>query len=110
MAFDFRANELCVISGEDSGLVARLPKRIREDKEDLIVYIDMTHERAFPIKRVLRDEDNLFSFESEDGRRFELRPLTMERYEKQIRPKLIGDPKLKTEADLRQHFLVKTIL
>lgn len=108
MIFDFDSNRLC-LTEMDGGLVARFPELIEEDGERFVSWIDLTHDRMFPIRRVVKDTADRFVFDTKDGQRLTLRSMTMESYRSKVLPKLIGDPKLRSQADLERHFLIDTI-
>ena len=110
MNFDFASNQLCVTSA-DGGLVARLPNYFEEDPGVwLVTWFDLTHERRYPVREVIVDSSDRFTFETDDGLRFTLRPMTMKRYRSDVLPGLTGGkPKISNQADLERHFLVDTI-
>ena len=105
MAFVFDDNPLCWTSVE-GGTFARFP-RVPED-EDTIYWSDMSHVRAFEVKRVLKNEPDVFEFEDREGRRFALRPLTLEKYA-ELKSRLNTPPDIRTDAQLRKHFLKDTL-
>lgn len=109
MTFDFEANPICVTNA-DGGLIARFPQRIAEGNLNAISWISMMHERRFLVVKVLVDSPDRFEFESDEGRRFSLRPMTMELYRSKVLPELVGDPGLRSQKDLERHFLVDTIV
>jgi hypothetical protein len=106
MAFRFDKNPLCWTSVE-GGTFARKPTAFVG--EDTIYWQDMTHVRAFNVKRVLRNEPNVFEFEDDVGRRFALRPLTLEKYA-ELKSRLNSPPDIRTDAQLRKHFLKDTLV
>lgn len=106
MAFIFDDNPLCWTSNE-GGLIARHPRAYEGD--DTIYWSDLTHVRAYDVKRVLRNEPDVLEFEDVEGRRFTLRPLTVEKYG-QLKSQINNAPDLRTEAQLRKHFLKDTLV
>lgn len=109
MPFDFEKNDLCVVQRE-GGIVCKQPLREKEDGDDVVSWLDMTHERRYLVKRVLSDSDELFEFESKSGLRFSIRPMTMARYRSDVKPRLIGSPDIGSVRDLRRHFLSDTMV
>jgi hypothetical protein len=105
MPFMFDENPLCWTSKE-GGTFARFPRAF--EGEDIIYWDDMTHQRAFEVKRVLRNEPDVFEFEDTRGRRFALRPLTVTKYA-DLKSQLNSPPNLRTDAQLRKHFLKDTL-
>jgi len=57
----------------------------------------------------LQNEPNVFEFEDVKGRRFALRPLTVEKYG-ELKSRINNAPDLRTDAQLQKHFLKDTLV
>ena len=102
----FDDNPLCWTSVE-GGLIARNP-RVYEGK-DTIYWSDLTHVRAYDVKRVLKNETDVFEFEDPQGRLHALRPLTLAKFN-ELKSQFNSDPNIRTEAQLQRHFLKDTLV
>ena len=110
MPFDFRSNPLCFATGPaDLGLlIAIRPKREpgNPNQPEDLAFWDLTHERRFGMEKVLTDALESFKIRTPEGEEISLQPLDLDRYRKQVAPHLNSPPEFKTEAALREHFLV----
>lgn len=60
------------------------------------------HARAFEIESVERSTPEEYAFTDREGDTFRLLPMTLELYEKHVRPKTMGKVKFSTEAELTE--------
>lgn len=58
------------------------------------------HMRAVEVREILKDESDHVVFITMDGDVFRVEPLTLELYEKEVRPHTVGRPEFKTRADM----------
>jgi hypothetical protein len=107
VTFDFERHKLCLAEGpEDANvLLALFPQARNEDSA--CTWMDGDHERGFQIRKLLRNEPDRLEFEDFLGRRFSLRPLTVELYRQRVRKKLLGGPAVRSQAELEEFFLVE---
>jgi hypothetical protein len=71
-------------------------------ESETVIWDDGSHMRAFPLAKVIDDEEGQFRFEDARGQVFTLRPLTAALYATRVKAK-VGGPILKTD-DAVQHF------
>jgi hypothetical protein len=67
---------------------------------DHVFWFEGNHRRIFELSRVLEQSADLFRFEDIRGDVFELRPLTLELYRKQVRQHTVGRPDFDTLGQL----------
>lgn len=66
----------------------------------LVAWHEGGHVRQFEVKDVQSDEADRFRFTDSRGDWFTLSPMTLERYEKHVRPKTVGKPHFETMSEL----------
>lgn len=115
--FLFDTHTLCFGTSDnpDSGiLIVRKPNRtLIEDPEgnaipgepEMLLFWDTVKERAFEIKTVKTDEPNEFVMKTPAGDEIKLVPMTLAIYKDRVLPKLDANPDIRTETQLRAHFL-----
>ena len=111
--FDWERNRVCLAEGPRDAyvLLAIRPSRLpdvgpdgRDVSSETVSWDDGSHERAFSVARVLKDEPELFRFEDDRGRTFTLRPLTARLYAERVRERVSGPP-LATDEEVRAFYL-----
>ena len=102
------------IKGNAGILVVRNPELRSEQDNDgniipnsnqYLVFWDLMKERALRVKKTIQNDPDEFRIEIPDDITIKLVPMTLALYQERVLPKLDGDPKIKTEAQLRTHFL-----
>ena len=93
-------------------LIAVRPERLPIEDDagtptgrEMIVWFDADHQRAFELKSVECDEPDRFAFTDARERRFELRPMTVDRYNREVKPRIPDARDFEDEAGLRRFFL-----
>lgn len=66
------------------------------DGPDQVSWFESNHRRIFEVARVISESAELFHFETLDGNRFQLRPMTLELYERHVRKHTVGQPEFRT--------------
>lgn len=91
-----------VLIEEGDGLAGYAPRltTIEEERVQLVSWTEGGHVREVEIERVLVDGPDVFEFDDVDGRRWRMRRLTLELYERHVRPKTVGRPTFETEAGM----------
>lgn len=106
--FEWSKHSVCYAEGPEGTyvLLAIRPQRKKDigQNTETVFWDDGSHERAFPLGKVLKDNPTAFEFEDDRGRRFSLRPLTPELYEQKVRYGT-GGPELKTNKDIQDFYL-----
>lgn len=113
--FDIHTLSLGSSNNRDLGvLMVRNPQRVSaEDPEgnaipgepEILMFWDLVKERAFDIKKILTDESNEFKIKTSAGDEIKLVPMTLALYKERVLPQLDSNPDIRTEAQLRTHFL-----
>jgi hypothetical protein len=95
-------------AAEDLGLLIGMQPRVApgDGPHGDLVFFDLTHERRFPILKILEDEEARLRFRTRENVEISVRPLTLPLYNDQVKPALTDPPSFKTEDALREHFLV----
>jgi hypothetical protein len=83
-------------------LIARFPF----GDENVVGWWDTNHQRMFVVKKITTNEPDLLKWEDTRGRKFTLRPMTLQSYNAKVKPKLSHRPSFKTLAEVQSHFLV----
>jgi hypothetical protein len=65
-------------------------------RRGVVDWIEGHHNRSFVVAKVEVDTPELFRFIDKRGDWFELRPMTLELYETQVRPHTVGKPTFET--------------
>lgn len=65
---------------------------LQQDGPHVVSWIEGSHRRAFPVQAIRQNEPDVFRFVDTRGREFALRPMTLELYEKHVKPHTIGKP------------------
>lgn len=104
MSYDFAKNILSIAHGpEETGvLVAYRPDF--DVRRSVVTWFDPIHQRSFDVQEVTLDEPDELAFRDKRGRVFRLRPMTLDVYRKEVKPKLIDGRDFKTEEELRSFF------
>jgi hypothetical protein len=88
-------------ASQGSALAGLEPEFVPQwDGPNLVEWHEGGRVRLFEVKDVLEDDENRFRFVDSRGETFELFPMTLERYEKHVRRKTVGQPKFETLREL----------
>lgn len=113
MSYDFKKHVLSYATGPAGTgvLIAVRPDRLpiedakgKPTGDEVIVWFDHDHQRAFDLKSVQRDDFAAFDFTDTMGRKFKLRPMDLDTYNRRVKPKLVDARSFKNETDLRRFF------
>lgn len=92
-------------------LIAVRPERLpiedakgKATGDEVIIWYDHDHQRAFDLKTVDRDDFAAFDFTDNLDRKFKLRPMDLDAYNRKVKPKLVDAQSFKNETDLRRFF------
>jgi hypothetical protein len=103
----FKWPEVVVILSDNPTVVAGThPERYDSAGVDTVNWQE-NHVRYFFVDRVEADEPDRFRFVSTRGQWYELRPMSLELYEKHVRLNTIGRRSYKTLADLNAAMLAE---
>lgn len=95
-------------------LVVRNPLRVPTDdiegntipgEPEMLAFWDLLKERSFEIQTVKTDKPNEFVMKTPAGDEIKLVPMTLAIYKDRVLPKLDANPDIRTETQLRAHFL-----
>lgn len=104
MSYDFEKHLLSIANGpEGTGvLVAYRPDF--DVRRSVVTWFDPMHQRSFDVQAVTLDEPDEFAFRDKRGRVFRLRPMTLDVYRRDVKPKLVGGKDFKTDGELQAFF------
>jgi len=106
--FDWERHKVCFAEGPPETFVALAVRPTKVEHVggpgETVTWDDGSHERAFEIGRIVRDEPARFEFVDHVGRRLWLVPLTARLYTDRVR-ELVHGPELKTDKDVRAFYL-----
>jgi hypothetical protein len=112
MAYDWKKHSLSYVKGpaKAGALIAVRPERLpvlegKKQVGEVIAWFDHDHRRVFDLKKVVRDDVAVFEFVDTMDRRFTLRPMDLDAYNKHVRPEIPDARGFKSEADLRRFFM-----
>lgn len=114
MTFAWGQHLLCCATGPQGlgVLVAVRPELLpiedgtgKPTGREVIVWFDADHQRSFELKSVECDEPDRFAFTDVRARRFELRPMTLDRYNRVVKTQLTDARDFEDEAGLWRFFL-----
>lgn len=91
-----------VLSREDTTVLAGMDPRFVEEWQGphLVTWNEGGHCRAFQVAETLEEDAEHYRFRDTRGRTYELRPLTLDLYEKHVRRHTMGQKKYDRLEDL----------
>lgn len=94
--------EAVAIFSSRSDVVAGLRPRFQEQwvGPHTVEWTEGGHIRMFQLGQVLEEDGEHYKFRDTRGDTFELRPLTLDLYEKHVRKRTVGQPHFETLAEL----------
>lgn len=70
------------------------------DEVGAVAWFEGGHQRYFVVRKILEDTRDSFSFRDTEGAEHTLRTMTLELYEKAVRPRTMGKPTFESLSDL----------
>lgn len=87
-----------ITSTRDDTIAGYAPRFVKTwDGNDLVQWAEGGHVRTFAIAKTTRWDAEAFAFVDPKGDTFLLQPLTLERYDRHVKPRTIGKPGFRSE-------------
>lgn len=105
LSYKFDAHELSFVAGPKGlGLSVAVSPRYNEEEKLLTFFQPVHRQRAFVIKRVIKDEPDRLTFVDSDGRKITLRAMTLKLYREKVQPVVTDAKAFRSKSELIKHY------